>query len=83
MACVVEARRAVQRAADQLGEEPAVIDADTVPPTKGQTDGWSVEVVLRSPDGIPPGVHRVLAVEGLFSRPQPTRGDVHRIVATV
>lgn len=83
MSCVVESRRAVQRAADQLAAEPAVIATDTVPPAKGQTDAWSVEAVIRSPDGIPPGVHRVLAVEGLFSRPQPTRGDVHRIVATV
>ena len=82
MSCTVEARESVRRTADALEAIPAVTDARTSPPLKGSTDDWEVEAVVECPDGIPPSVHREIAIAGLYSRPQPSSGDVHRIVAT-
>ena len=82
MTCTVDQRQSIERAARALRGLPPVIDVDTLPPAKSQYDAWTVDAVVRCPDGIPPSVSREIAIAGLYQQEQPRRGDIHSVVAT-
>jgi len=82
MSCTVEKRQRAQRCADALGDAACVLAVDVLDPDESHLDAWTVDAVIRSEEGVPPGVLRELALEQMTLRPSPGRHEFSSVVAT-
>ncbi|WP_254274639.1 hypothetical protein [Haloarcula marina] len=82
MSCTVEQRKQVRRAARAIRDCAPAIAVDIVAPNASQYDAWTLDAVLRGPDGVPPAVLRELALAGLTLRPTPSQAGFQHVTAT-
>lgn len=80
--CNAENAARARRAAVALEDCPAAVGVDILDPDTGQHGRWSIEATIVD-DGLPPTVTGIVAEYGLQLHPQPSQGDLERLVATV
>lgn len=79
--CAVDQRK-VRRAADELAERPDVIGPTVLAPGEGPHHGWSLEATVVD-TGFDQTILGILSEHELRLHPQPSQGDLERLVATV
>ncbi|WP_367176617.1 hypothetical protein [Haloarcula rubripromontorii] len=80
--CTVENRQRVRRAARALQETVPPVLVETTPPVRSEHDAWTLDVVLRGTEGVPPEVLRELALAELTLQPMPSQNEHQHVVAT-
>lgn len=80
--CNAENAARARRAAAALEDCPSAVGVDVLDPDTGQHGRWSLEATIVDA-GLPPEVTGVVAEYGLQLHPQPSQGDLERLVATV
>lgn len=84
MTCTVEQRKAIDDIADQLRAQPLIAWVDTLPPTAGPRDEWTIEVIVPR-SHVPAQVLLALGTHGLQVETVQSRpaSNTTQVVATV